>query len=49
MNKRTELKARMIAHLGMDHETGQWINETIARFFYTDIEAELEFFRSLQN
>lgn len=48
MQDRNELKARMIARLGMDAETGAWIAETIRRFFATDVEGELAFYRSLQ-
>lgn len=48
MNARQELKARMIAHLGMDAETGAWIAETVRRYWATDVEQELQFFRNLQ-
>ncbi len=48
MSVREELKARMIAHLGMDAETGAWIAETIRMLSHVDREQELEFFRNLQ-
>lgn len=48
MKERDELKARMIAHLGMDADTGAWIAETIRLYFAADVEAELAFYRSLQ-
>lgn len=48
MNPRQELKARMIAQLGMDAETGIWIAQTIRLFYITDVEAELNFFRTIQ-
>lgn len=47
MDARNELKARMIAHLGFDAETGAWIAQTIARMPHIEIVEELEFFRSL--
>lgn len=48
MNARQELKARMIAQLGMDAETGAWIAQTVRSFFIVDVESELAFFRKLQ-
>jgi hypothetical protein len=48
MKDRNELKARMIAQLGMDAVTGAWIAETIRRFTAADVEGELNFFRSMQ-
>ena len=48
MNARQELKARMIAQLGMDAETGAWISQTVRGFYIVDVEQELAFFRKLQ-
>lgn len=48
MNERAELKARMIAQLGMDADTGAWIAETIRRMYATEVAEELAFFRSVQ-
>lgn len=48
MNSRQELKARMIAQLGMDAETGAWIAETVRRFYAADIDSELAFYRGVQ-
>lgn len=44
MHIREQLKARMIAQLGMDAETGAWIAETIRMMFHTEVEAELAWF-----
>lgn len=44
MTAREELKARMIAQLGFDAETGAWIDETLRRMPHTEVEEELEFF-----
>ena len=49
MQVREELKARMIAHYGMDAETGAWIAETIRLYSFVDCEGELAFFRKLQS
>lgn len=48
MHERQQLKARMIAHLGMDALTGEWIAETIRRLSHVEVEEELVFFQLLQ-
>lgn len=48
MYARTELKARMSAHLGMDAETCAWIAEIVRMLPFAEVLMELEFFRALQ-
>jgi hypothetical protein len=43
MNLRQQLKARLIAQLGMDLETGAWIAQTIRMLSTVEIEYELAF------
>jgi hypothetical protein len=44
MNKRNELKARMIAMYGFDAEVAAWIAETVRRMQTAEVEAELAWF-----
>ncbi len=46
--ERSELKARMAAHLGMDAESCAWVSETVRRLSAVEVSQELAFFRSLQ-